>query len=151
MGHRFRKFSAAVAACLAIASLTGVALGAGQKFKESVKRGTGDTLVVSASSRKVFESFGFQLKKKGYKVKSAVLAKEDGKPTHLTAKSSPCLPAQNGVEAPTGNGVVCLSLLYLTGKQMGVRSVVIDITTNKCYPAGGGITGANGPKGGCRR
>lgn len=149
-----RSLMGTAVACLAIGLGAAVAIAAGQTYKASLARGTGHALKLTVSSSKAINSYGFQLKKKekGYKITSAVLVKAGGKPVSSSSYyGEACSPAQyqsDGfpLEAHSGNGVVCG---FSTGLPPGVKSLVIDISTNKCLPAGA-IPDVKGPTGACR-
>lgn len=98
--------------------------------------------------------YGFELKKseKGYTITSATLIKANGKPVTSAFYEEACSPAEyqgSGFpqEARSGNGVICGLSVNLPPN---VKSIVIDVTTNKCLPANA-ITGIKGPKGGCKK
>jgi hypothetical protein len=126
-----------------------------QTFKSSLTRGTRHALVLKVSSNKVIESYGWELRskyRKTDKILTAVLVKANGKPVatksyyHLA-----CSPAQytsNNLpeELPPGNGIICG---FSTGLPPRLKSMVIDITTNKCLPDNA-IPDVTGPKGACK-
>jgi hypothetical protein len=147
-----RSVAGTAIACLVVGLAAAVAIAAGQTYKASLVRGTGDALRLTVSSSKAISSYSFKLKKTGYKITGARLVKAGGKPVKSSSYyAEACSPAvyQGSFpqEAHSGNGMVCgLS----TGLPPGVKSIVIDFTTNRCLPAGA-VPDARGPSGACRK
>jgi len=151
-----RKQDYVVVALLLAALVSGSSALAGTKqtFKSTLKRGKHDALVLTVSSNKVINSYGWELKskyRKSYKILTAVLVKSNGKPITQAYYKQACSPAQYTAnnapeELPPGNGVICG---FSVGLPPTAKSLVIDITTNKCLPDNA-IPAVTGPKGGCK-